>query len=190
MTSTRVTKSIVLAFALVVLHHATTAAQLPARTDSTRSFWVTGAVGIARLPSSTGSGALTAALGADAQRGSATGSVRWHSLGNGVGGSEIRAVSLLGGMASTTNGAGFWAISGGVSGLRQRECTAGCGLFADVPRQTGPARSGVGVIVAGDGALRIGDHAGASLGFTGFMSLNTRQSFAGIALEIEIGQWR
>jgi hypothetical protein len=183
-------ESIAVGLALLLAHRATTAAQLPASADSTRGYWVTGALGVSRVPSAAASGVLVAALGGVVQRGGTTGSLRWDSLGNGVGSTEIRALSLLGGVASTTNGAGFWALSAGVTGLRQQDCTSGCGLFADTPRQTGPARTGVGLMAAGNAALRLGHNPGASLGFTGFVSVNTAQSFAGIALEVGIGRWR
>jgi hypothetical protein len=52
-------------------------------------------------------------------------------------------------------------------------CTARCGLFGDTGRELGPTQSGVGVMLAGDAALRVWRSSGAGLGVTA-ISISTR----------------
>jgi hypothetical protein len=136
-----------------------------------------------------GPGALAGTIALDVQRGAWLTSARWHSLGLGIGG-DIQSYSVLIGLATTANSFAFSAISLGPTALSRRMCTAGCGLFGDTGRELGPAKSGVGVMLAGDAALRVWHSSGAGLGFTGYFDLDTAGSFAGIGLELTLGKWR
>jgi hypothetical protein len=179
------------AFCALLVGVSSARAQAVSRADSTRGYWLGASLGIAAVPPAPNGdgGALTGTLALDVQRGEWLTSARLHSIGSGIGG-DIQSYSVLIGLATTANSFAFSAISLGPTALRRRLCTAGCGLFGDTGRELGPAKSGVGVMVAGDAALRILRSSGVGLGLTGYLDLNTAGSFAGFGIELTAGKWR
>jgi hypothetical protein len=154
---------------------------------STRGEWVDASFGAATYRIRHGDGAVVLTGDDNVQRGPWLATLRGQFLYDF---GETGAVSLLLGRATTSNSVGFASVSGGVTALVRRPCVVGCDLFGDVGTELGPSRGGVGVMVAGDAALRVGRAGGASIGLTGYVDLNTLKSYAGIGLEIGVGGWR
>jgi hypothetical protein len=179
------------AFCALLLGVSSARAQTISSADSARGYWVGASLGAASVPHTVygSGGAAAGTIAVDVQRGAWLTSVRWHSIGLGIGG-DVESYSVLIGSATTANSFAFSAISLGPTVLWRRMCTAGCGLFGDTGRELGPAKSGVGVMLAGDAALRIGRSDGAGVGLTGFLDLNTTGSFAGLGLDLTLGKWR
>jgi hypothetical protein len=177
----------VAAFCALLVGVSRVRAQTVSSADSIHGYWLGGSLGAAAFPPVLhGTGAAAGTIALDVQRGAWLTSGRLHALGLGIGG-DIRSYSVLIGRATTTNSVAFSAVSFGPTAIWRRMCTGGCGLFGDTQRQLGPAKSGVGVMLAGDAALRAN---GAGLGLTGYLDLNTARSFAGFGLELTLGQWR
>ncbi|HEX8942134.1 MAG TPA: hypothetical protein VF785_03290 [Gemmatimonadaceae bacterium] len=165
-------------------------AQTISNAESTRGYWLGASLGAAAVPPALhGPGALAGTIALDAQRGAWLTSARWHSVGLGIGG-DVQSYSVLVGRATRGNGFAFSAISLGPTALWRRMCSTGCGLFNDTGRELGPTKSGVGVMLAGDAALRVWRSSGAGLGLTGYLDLNTARSFAGFGFELTLGKWR
>lgn len=179
------------AFCALLVGVSSARAQTVSSADSTRGYWLGTSLGVASVPPTSHGhgGALIGTIALDVQRGAWLTTARWHSAGLGIGG-DIQSYSVLIGRATTANSFAFSAISLGPTALRRRMCTAGCGLFGDTQRELGPAQSGVGVMLAGDAALRVWHSSGAGLGLTGYLDLNTAGSFAGFGFELTLGQWR
>ena len=162
-------------------------AQTLSTADSTRGYWLGASLGAAAVsPLLHANGAAVGTIALAMQRGAWLTSARFHSLGLGIG-EDVRSYTVLIGRARTANSFAFSAISLGPTALWRRMCTGGCGLFADTPRELGPAKSGIGVMLAGDAALRAD---GAGIGLTGYLDLNTVRSFAGFGFELTLGKWR
>jgi len=159
---------------------------------ATRGLWIAGSLGAAGTRSLIYEGEPSVGVGLDLQRGPWLASVRRQAVGVGLGTFELRALSLLGGRATESRGVWYSSLAIGVSGVEERLCTAGCGLLSDTdtPRTLGPAQWGIGVVLAGDAALRFGHVGGAGFGLTGYANLNTAKSFAGVGLELLVGRWR
>jgi hypothetical protein len=155
--------------------------------NSTRGEWVDASLGGATYRIRHGDGAVVLTGDANVQRGPWLAALRGQFLYDF---GEAGAVSLLLGRATTSNSVGFASVSGGVTALARRPCVVGCEPFGDVGTELGPSRGGVGVMVAGDAALRVGRAGGASIGLTAFWDLNTLKSYAGLGLEIGVGGWR
>jgi len=179
------------AFGALIVGVSSARAQTVSSADSVRGYWLGASLGAASVPPALEGrgGALAGAIALDVQRGAWLTSARWHSLGLGIG-DDIQSYSVLIGRATTSNNFAFSAISLGPTALWRRMCTAGCGLFGDTGRELGPTTSGVGVMLAGDAALRVWHSSGAGLGLTGYLDLNTAGSFAGFGFELTLGQWR
>jgi hypothetical protein len=154
---------------------------------STSGDWAAASLGGATYRIRHGSGAVVLTGDVNVQRGPRLVTVRGQYLDDF---GETRVVSLLLGRATTSRSVGFASVSGGVTALARKPCIGGCELFGDVATTLGPTKFGVGVMLAGDGALRVGGAGGASIGLAGFVDLNTAKSYAGVGLEIGIGRWR
>ena len=155
--------------------------------NATRGEWVAASLGAATYRIRHGDGAVVLTGDVNVQRGPWLTTLRGQFLDDF---GETRAVSLLLGRATTSSSVGFASASGGVTALARRPCVAGCELFGDVGTELGPLRGGVGVMFAGNAALRVGRAGGASIGLTGYADFNTLKSSAGIGLEIGVGGWR
>ena len=154
---------------------------------STRGEWIDASLGAATYRIRHGDGAVVLTGDENVQRGPWLATLRGQFLYDF---GDTGAVSLLLGRATTSSSVGFASVSGGVTALVRRPCVVGCELFGDVGTELGPSRGGVGVMVAGDAALRVGRAGGASIGLSAFWDLNTLKSYAGIGLEIGVGGWR
>jgi hypothetical protein len=178
------------AFGALLVGVSSARAQTVSGADSTRGYWLGASLGATAVPPALhGPGALAGTIALDGQRGAWLRSARWHSVGLGIGG-DVQSFSVLIGRATTANSFAFSAISLGATALWRRMCTAGCGLFGVTGREDGPTKSGVGVMLAGDAALRVSRSSGAGLGLTGYLDLNTARSFAGFGFELTVGKWR
>ena len=196
---TRVVSGVVSAVVLVAALLSCDCGSLPAQTtpadtssralpgNATRGAWFAASLGGATYRIRHGDGAAVLTGDVNVQRGPWLTSLRGQFLFDF---GETGAVSLLLGRATTSNSVGFASVSGGLTALARRPCVAGCELLGDVGTELGPSRGGVGVMIAGDAALRAGHEAGASIGLSGFVDLNTRRSYGGIGLEIGVGGWR
>ncbi len=153
----------------------------------TRGEWVDASFGAATYRIRHGDGAVVLMGDVNVQRGPWLATLRGQFLYDF---GETGVVSLLLGRATTSSSVGFASVSGGVTGLARKPCVVGCEPFGDEGTELGPSRGGVGVMVAGDAALRVGRADGASIGLTAFWDLNTLKSYAGIGLEIGVGGWR
>lgn len=155
--------------------------------NSVHGEWVAASLGAATYRIRHGNGAVVLTGEDNIQRGPWLTTVRAQFLDDF---GETWAGSLLFGRATTSTSVGFASVSGGVTALVRKPCVAGCELFGDVGTELGPAEGGVGVMVAGNAALRVGRVWGASIGLMGYADLNTLKSYAGIGLEIGLGGWR
>lgn len=177
----------VVAFCAVLVGVSRADAQTVFSPDSTRGYWLGASLGGAAVsPLLHANGAAVGTIALDMQRGVWLTSARFHSLGLGIG-EDVRSYSMLVGRARTANSFAFSAISLGPTALWRRTCSGGCGLFDDTQRELGPAKSGIGVMLAGDAALRAD---GAGIGLTGYLDLNTARSFGGFGFELTLGKWR
>ena len=158
-----------------------------APTNATRGAWVAASLGAATYRIRHGDGAAVLTGDVNIQRGPSLATLRGQFLFDF---GETGAVSLLLGRATTASSVGFASISGGITALARRPCVVGCELFGDVGTELGPLRGGVGVMIASDATLRVGHTAGGSIGLSTFVDLNTLKSYAGVGLEISVGDWR
>lgn len=152
--------------------------------------WVTAGIGASTARTERGNGDLLGQLAAHGQIGPWTGSVRYQDVGADIGPFDERVLTPMIGYATTNQSFGFGSISIGPSLNWLRNCTAGCGLFADTQREEGPRHDGFGLMVAGDLAFRIPTEGGVSLGVSAFANANTQKSFIGFAIEVGAGKWR
>jgi len=159
----------------------------PVSASSTYGEWFAASLGGATYRIRHGDGAAVLTGDVNVQHGARLTTLRGQFLDDF---GETGAVSLLLGRATTSNSVGFASVSGGVTALVRRPCVVGCELFGDVGTELGPVRGGVGVMVGGDAALRVGRVGGASIGLMAYGDFNTLKSYAGIGLEIGFGGWR
>lgn len=167
---------------------------LRAQADSgaaVRGLWVSGSAGAAESLSLVRlrDGTLIGELGVDLQRGGWLNSLRYQAIG-GFGSFDGRALSLVTGVATTARSLGFASASIGPSAFALRECTGGCGFISDTRRELAPTQWGVGVMIIGDAAFRVGRDGGVGIGPSAFVNWNTARSYAGIVLKLSIGKWR
>jgi hypothetical protein len=157
------------------------------RGNPTRGEWVAASLGAATYRIRHGDGAAVLTGDVNVQRGPLLATLRGQFLDDF---GETESLSLLLGRATTANSVGFASVSGGVTALQRKPCVAACELFGDGPPELGPLRGGVGVMIAGDAALRVGRARGVSIGLTAYGDFNTLKSYVEIGLEIGVGAWR
>ncbi|HXT16349.1 MAG TPA: hypothetical protein VN706_12005 [Gemmatimonadaceae bacterium] len=157
--------------------------------NANHGVWLAASLGAVGTRALIRHGAPVASLELDVQRGSTVYSARPQFMG-GLGDFDAKSLSLLVGKGTASRGVGYSAISFGPSVIKAQNCAGGCTAFSDTPRGLGPTQWGVGIFAAGDVALRFGHRYGGGIGLTGYGSLNTAKSYAGVGLELLMGRWR
>jgi hypothetical protein len=157
----------------------------PAARDSSGPFWFGVELG-AGLGENDNSGPMLG-LSVNVQRGRMLWSVRGDVVAS-LSSSNIGHVALVVGPASTRPGSGFYSFAVGPAFVVSQQCVSGCGLLSERP-VVQHTTSTVGLVFAGDVALRGGGRGGIGIGLSAITNINSQSSFAGAGLTVTLGHW-
>ena len=133
-------------------------------------------------------GGLLLGASAHLQQRSVLWSLRWDGVATGWN-SDVVAVSLLAGHATTDDSPRYSTLSAGVGFVSHVACRGYCGLFS-AASDTIRTHNTFGLSVAGEIGFRTGGRGGVGIGLTSVANINPEASFVALGVTVSGGRWR